>query len=43
MVAVLGLEIHKAGGAVSYVKAQPEYLRKSEAERNLELKKCGQK
>ncbi len=43
MVAVLGLEIHKAGKAVSYFEAQPEYLRKSEAERNLELKKCGKK
>lgn len=40
MVAVLGLEIHKAGESVSYVEAKPEYLRKSEAERNLELKKC---
>lgn len=43
MVAVLGLEIHKAGEAVSYGEAKPEYLRKSEAERNLELKKCGKK
>ena len=43
MVAVLGLEIHKAGRAVSYLETQPEYLRKSEAERNLELKKCGKK
>ena len=43
MVAVLGLEIHKAGEAVSYAEAQPEYLRKSEAERNLELKKFGKK
>ena len=43
MVAVEGLEIHKAGGAVSYLEAQPEYLRKSEAERNLELKKCAKK
>lgn len=43
MVAVLGLEIHKAGKAVSYAEAKPEYLRKSEAERNLELKKCGKK
>lgn len=43
MVAVLGQEMHKEGKAVSYVEAQPEYLRKSEAERNLEKKKCGKK
>jgi len=39
MVAVLGLEMFREGRAVSYVEAQPEYLRKSEAERNLEIKK----
>ena len=38
MVAVLGLEIFREGGAVSYSEAQPEYLRKSEAERKREEK-----
>jgi len=37
-VAMLGLEIHREGKAVSYIDSKPEYLRKSEAERNLELK-----
>ncbi|MBR6503422.1 MAG: tRNA (adenosine(37)-N6)-threonylcarbamoyltransferase complex dimerization subunit type 1 TsaB [Firmicutes bacterium] len=38
MVAVLGLEIFKEGKAVPYDRAQPEYLRKSEAERKREEK-----
>ncbi len=38
MVAVLGLEIFREGKAVSYAQAQPEYLRKSEAERKREEK-----
>ena len=38
MVAVLGLEIFRAGKAVGYAEAEPTYLRKSEAERKREEK-----
>ena len=37
-VAEIGKKIHLAGSGVDYVTAEPEYLRKSEAERNLEKK-----
>ena len=35
----IGKRIHLAGNSVDYVTAEPEYLRKSEAERNLEKKR----
>lgn len=37
-IARIGLEMHRAGDVADYVTAEPEYLRKSEAERNLERK-----
>ena len=40
-VAEIGYKMHRFGETVDYVTAEPEYLRKSEAERNLERKQQG--
>lgn len=42
-IAEIGKRLHLAGVSVDYVTAQPEYLRKSEAERNLEKKRQQEK